>query len=313
MSIRVNTGLAAAATAALLTLSACGGSGSDSAAHSSNDMARTDMDPGAAAPEAPALTPVEDNSYTAERAGGAAADETNTKADAPTVAVISTGQVSLEADDVTKARREVQQVIDTYLGTISEEEATTNDGGVAESTRIVIRVPSKHFTKAMTDLEGVADLRSSTSSAEDVTTKVIDNDVRLRAQEKSLERIEALLASAKNLNEVIAIESQLARRQADYDSLKSTQAWLKDQTTLSTITLNIQLTEDHPKKDKAETGFIGGLDRGWDGLVAALVGLGTLLGLVLPFAAVGALLGAPLWLALRGVRRRRTVAGPDEE
>jgi hypothetical protein len=303
MSIRVNTGLAAAATAALLTLSACGGSGSDSVARSSADMAQTDMNGIEHAPEAPAPAGA-DNAYDASTVAEGSAKETNTKADAPTVAVISTGQVSLVADDVTKARREVQQVIDTYLGTISEEEATTNDDGVAESTRIVIRVPSKHFAKAMTDLEGVADLRSSTSNAEDVTTKVIDNDVRLRAQEKSLERIEALLASAKNLNEVIAIESQLARRQADYDSLKSTQAWLKDQTTLSTITLNIQLTEDHPKKDKAETGFIGGLDRGWGGLVAALVGLGTLLGLVLPFAALIALLGVPLWLLLRGVRRR---------
>ena len=234
-----------------------------------------------------------------------AADPDSKKVDAATVAVISTGQVALEASDVAKARREVQLVIDTYLGTISEEETTTSEDGVPEATRLVIRVPSKSFAKAMKDLEEVADLRSSTSSSEDVTTQVIDNEVRLRAQEKSLERIEALLAKAVNLNEVISIESQLARRQADFDSLKSTQAWLKNQTTLSTITLNIQLADETPEEDDA-TGFLGGLDRGWDGLMAALVGLGTLLGLVLPFAALLVLLGVPLWLVLRGVRRRPT-------
>jgi len=245
----------------------------------------------------------------ASRAAGATGDDADAKADAPTVAVVSTGQVALEAADVAKARRDVQLVIDTHLGTISQEETTTSDDGVPESTRMVIRVPSKHFAKAMNDLEQVADLRSSTSSSEDVTTKVIDNEVRLRAQEKSLERIEALLARARNLNEVIAIESQLARRQADYDSLKSTQAWLRDQTTLSTITLTIQLAEKETK-DERSTGFLGGLDRGWDGLTAALVGLCTLLGLVLPFAALLALLGVPLWLVLRGVRRRRAQATP---
>jgi hypothetical protein len=312
MSIRLKAGIAAAAAATLLTLSGCAGSGGDS--DTSHPAAATTAD------EKPADDGRGDRPETADEGydtqpgladGPAQADrdtnaDTNadTKAGAPTVAVISTGQVALEAADVAEARRDAQLVIDTYLGTISEEETTTTEDGVPEATRVVIRVPSKHFTKAIKDLEKVADLRSSTSRSEDVTTQVIDNEVRLRAQEKSLERIEALLAKAVDLNEVIAIESQLARRQADFDALKSTQAWLKSQTTLSTITLHIQLTEE-TEEDEEATGFMGGLERGWDGLVAALVGLGTLLGLLLPFAGVVALLGIPLWLALRGVRRRR--------
>jgi hypothetical protein len=307
MSIRVTTGIAAAAAAALLSLSACAGGGGQSdavsAAAPAADSASVDGGPGRSPAD------VDSDAYDT---AGALADKADVETwgagsrqvDAPTVAVISTGEVSLETRDVTKARRAAQQVIDASLGTTSEEETTTSDDGVVEATHLVIRVPSKHFAKAMTDLEKVADLRSSTSSTEDVTTKVIDNEVRVRAQEKSLERMEALLAGAKSLNEVIAIESQLARRQADLDALESTQAWLKDQTTLSTITVTIQLAEKEAT-DENGSGFIGGLARGWDGLVAALVGLGTLLGLVLPFAALAALLGVPLWFVLRGVRRRR--------
>lgn len=302
MSIRLHAGLAAASAAALLALTACAGSDGESDAASPAALSVTDRDES---------RPEDAAGYDA-LANRADVDAAEAPADAPTVAVVSTGQVVLEASDVTKARREVQLVVDTHLGTVSEEETTTSDDGVAESARVVIRVPSKHFAKAMKDLEQVADLRSSTSSSEDVTTKVIDNEVRLRAQEKSLERIEALLAKAATLNEVISIESQLARRQADYDALKSTQAWLRDQTTLSTITLNIELT-DEAEEDEEATGFLGGLERGWDGLVATMAGLGTLLGLVLPFAVVLALLGVPLWLALRGVRRRRMPVTPDAE
>lgn len=307
MSTRVNAGLAAAA-AALLSLTACAGSGGASDSAAPAPAAVSDLDRGGDQQ----LESSSEGYETASRAAASTADDAKTTADAPTVAVVSTGQVALEASDVAKARRDVQLVIDTHLGTISDEETTTSDDGAVESTRVVIRVPSKHFAKAMTDLEQIAHLRSSTSSSEDVTTKVIDNEVRLRAQEKSLERIEALLARAVNLNEVIAIESQLSRRQADYDSLKSTQAWLRDQTTLSTITLDIHLAEKESRDDQT-TGFLGGLDRGWDGLTAALLGLATLLGLTLPFAALLALLGVPLWLVLRGVRRRRAQVAPDTE
>jgi hypothetical protein len=296
MSIRVNAGIAAAAAAALLSLSSCAGTGGEPAAA---PAAMTAEDRGGDQPETTAYGDA------GRLADESAADPDGKKVDAATVAVISTGQVALEASDVAKARRDVQLVIDTYLGTISKEETTTSEDGVPEATRVVIRVPSKSFANAMKDLEEVADLRSSTSTSEDLTTQVIDNEVRLRAQEKSLERIEALLAKAVNLNEVISIESQLARRQADFDSLKSTQAWLKNQTTLSTITLNIQLADETPEEYDA-TGFRGGLERGWDGLLAALVGLGTLLGLVLPFTGLLVLLGIPLWLVLRGVRRRPT-------
>jgi Domain of unknown function (DUF4349) len=314
MSIRVNTrtGIATAAVATLLTLGACSGGDSDSASPASRvaDAGMVDRDAG----DVPAALEPGNADGTLSSEGDDVGSLVNGKdVDAPTVAVISTGHVSLESDDVAKARRDVQGIVDTYLGTISAEETVTSDDGVPEATRLVIRVPSKNFAKAMTDLEGAADLRSSTSGSEDVTTQVIDNDIRIRAQEKSLERIEALLARAVNLNEVIAIESQLARRQAEYDSLKATQAWLKNQTTLSTITLNLQLAEDEQKKDEEATGFLGGLDRGWDGMVATLVGLGTLLGLVLPFAALLALLGVPLWLALRGVRRRQPAAEPQPE
>lgn len=298
MNIRVRTGMAAAATAVLLSLTACAGGGDESAGGESLTEATVDRATPAEAPAAGA------EAYDTRVDGDMSAADS--KVDAPTVAMISTGQVTLETDDITEARRAVQQVVDTHLGTISEEEASTNEDGAASSTRLVIRVPSKRFTQAMADLEGVADLRSSTSSTEDVTTQVIDNDVRLRAQEKSLERIEALLARAESINEIMAIESQLARRQADFDALRSTQAWLKDQTSLSTITLALELADE--QEERSSDGFLSGLDRGWDGLVAALAGLATVLGLVLPFAVLAALVGVPLWWVVRGVRRRGAVA-----
>jgi len=304
--LHIRLALGTAGMAVLLATAACGSSDSDSAGGGST-----------AEREVPAAAPADgrDLDYTERDALASTVDtglKRNAEAEqsAQTVAVISTGTVSLEADDVGDARFKVQKIVSTHRGTISQEETSTGDDGKTDTSRMVLRIPSKAFNKVTQELEGVADLIESSSGSEDVTTQVIDNEVRIRAQTKSLERIEALLAQATNLREVVAIESQLTRRQADLDSLKSQQAYLADQTTLSTITVFIERTHEE-KDDKDETGFMKGLSAGWGGFVAAMVGLATVLGFLLPFALVVALFGVPVWMGLKNVRRRRPEAEPE--
>jgi phage-related minor tail protein len=157
----------------------------------------------------------------------------------------------------------------------------------------------------MDELGDVADLRSAKRTSEDVTTEVIDIGVRVRAQEKSLERVELLLARAQDLRAIIAIESQLTRRQAELDSLKAQQAYLADQTTLSTITVFLEQTEQPQREERDEAGFLSGLEGGWDALARSATVLATVIGAVLPFAVVLLLLGVPLWLLVRSLVRRR--------
>ena len=82
---------------------------------------------------------------------------------------------------------------------------------------------------------------------------MIDTGVRVRAQEASLKRVELLLAEAKSLKDIIWIESQLTNRQAELDSLKSQQTWLKDQTSLSTITVDITAKRGGGRREERTT------------------------------------------------------------
>ena len=226
-------------------------------------------------------------------------------------AVISHGTVSLVADDVAAARREVQRVVDATRGEVSEENTESDRDGDTVYARLVLRVPAAEFDDAMTALEGVAELRSSQRTAEDVTTQVIDTEARLRAQQASLERVEALLARAEQLQQIVWIESQLTQRQAELDSLRQQQAWLADQTSLSTVTVDIERTpaEKKEKQEAGGTGFLSGLSGGMRALGAATSALATITGALLPFVALVALLALPVWLVRRVVRRRRPAAG----
>ena len=219
--------------------------------------------------------------------------------------IIATGAISLTSKDVAETRREVQRIVDAQGGDVTEENTETDEDGATAYARMVIRVPSATFGTSMEALEKAGLLRSSTRGSEDVTTQVIDTGVRVRAQEESLKRVELLLAEAKSLKDVIWIESQLTSRQAELDSLKSQQSWLKDQTSLSTITVDISVHHEKAtakKKDEEPAGFLVGLRGGMAALGSVVVAAATILGALLPFAVVALVLGLPVWLVLR--RRR---------
>lgn len=299
---------APALLAVLLTTGACASSGegdsssSRSSYDSSAELSTTD--------EAPADDATE--------AGGADSDETdeatNKVADTAPQAVIHNGTVSLRSPDVEKARFDAQKVLDTYKGRIADEQTRTNRDGEMRTTRLELRVPASAFDDVMTELGDVAELAESTRSSEDVTSKMIDNNVRIRAQEKSLKRIETLLARASTVQEIVSIESELTTRQGDLDSLKRRQAYLRDQTSESTVTLFIEhdSTEKQTEKEDGHNAFVAGLIGSWNTLKGIGSGLATTVGATLPFAVVVGLLAIPALAVVRRLRSRgRTGPAPE--
>jgi hypothetical protein len=279
---------------AVLGLTACSGGGGDADESAAGG--------GVAADEA---APAEDRAD-----GDAGARNATLVADeelAPTPkAVIATGMVSLTGADAGQVRFDVGKVVDAHDGEVAEEETETDDKGNVTRSRLVVRVPVADFDAAMDELEKVARLASSTRNADDVTTEVIDTDVRIRAQSESLKRVEVLLAQAQSIRDIVAIEAQLTRRQAELDSLKARQAYLADQTSMSTITVYVERqTAAERKAEEDDTGFLAGLGDGWDGMTTFLVGLATVTGLLLPFAVLLLVLGLPTWIVVRGQLRRR--------
>ncbi|NGN94733.1 DUF4349 domain-containing protein [Nocardioides sp. KC13] len=272
----------------IFALSACGGSGGSSDASADSDMASveslTDQSAGKAAPEA---------------ADAAAPQQAVVKA-----SIISTGSVALSAKDVGKTRTQVQHVSDKYAGQVTEQETSDSDDDGPSHARMVLRIPSKSFADAMADLEDTATLVDSNTTTTDVTTQVVDTEVRVKNARASIERIRTLLSRAERIGDVISIESELARREADLNSLLAQQAALEDQTSLSPITVTIDRAGPGGSSD--DPGFLAGLGAGWDSLGASARVLAVALGAIVPWLPVVLLLAAPVWLLSR--RRRQVVA-----
>ncbi|WP_183092667.1 DUF4349 domain-containing protein [Nocardioides stalactiti] len=231
--------------------------------------------------------------------------------------IIAKGNVSLESDDVELTITKVVRITDELGGEITERETTTNDEGDLRTARLLLRIPVGGFTDAIAELEDAGDLISSNTGAEDVTTQVIDTKVRIRAQRRSLARVEALLDRAQSISDIIRIEGQLTRRQANLDSLVQRLDYLSNQTSMSTITVNVALPpkkkekEEPKEKEKEEVGFVAGLEDGWKSFKSFGTDVLTLSGRVLPFAGVLLLVGGPLLILVRRFRRPTGTTAAD--
>lgn len=293
-------GMVAAGSLLLATLVACGGGGG--------------LGEMSGAPAADSAGSAADSGVAERRSHQGSAP--NAGANRPSVqtrAVIRSGSVRIVVKDLTSARDEVEALLDRYGGFLDEEETTNDAKGRPSSSRLVLRVPEPEFGTVMTALTKVGRTQESHRSSEDVTTEVIDVDSRVATQEASLERLRDFLRKATTVDDMIRLESEIAMREAELESLKSQQAYLADQTALSTITVHLTAPPRVAPPEKSDDqGFLVGLKGGWEALTVFLLGLATLLGALLPFAVALALVGVPTWLLVRALARRRGPAGGAE-
>jgi hypothetical protein len=306
---RARTHAAAAASLALLALAGCSSGGSDESGGGSADTALE-----APAPAAPADDAKSGGEQRDPLSNGSVdgSDGKAGRAPVQTRAIIATGTVTIVDDDLGEVRNNIDRLLGRYGGYVSDEATFNTADGTTSGSRLTLRVPFGHFSAVMDAFKTFTKVREAHTNAEDVTTEVIDVDSRVRTQELSLRRLGTFLRRTQDIDAMIRLESEIAEREAQLESLKAQQKYLSDQTSLGTITVSMQTPDAKPKKDDPlqGAGFFNGLDDGWNAMKDALLVAATVVGAVLPFGIVGALVGVPLWVVLRR-RRRLAPVQPD--
>jgi hypothetical protein len=217
--------------------------------------------------------------------------------------IIRTATVSVQVKDVAKALDAARTAAVDAGGYVGDE-TTTRDEEDAEHTEVVLRVPVERYDAVLADLQGTGKLLERTSKAEDVTDQVVDVASRVQSQRASVARVRELMGRARSLSDVVSLEGELSRRQADLESLLAQQASLKDRTSLATITLTLSQTPPKaPEKADDDPGVLDALSGGWDAFVTALRWIVMVLAAILPFLLAAAVLAIVWW---RLVRPRRT-------
>lgn len=216
--------------------------------------------------------------------------------------IVRTGDLSVEVDDVTAAANRITAVVDAAGGNIGLDQryGEAEDG----SADLVVRVPPERFDDLLETISDLGEELSRSVSAQDVSTAVADVDARVESLRNSVDRLLALAAQAVSVSDLITIEAELSNRQAELESLQAQQRELSDQVSLATLSVALTASSD---ADTDDTGFLASLGDGWNALLDTGRGLLSLVGLLLPWLALLAVLALPLWFV---VRRRRSAARP---
>ncbi|MEU5219897.1 DUF4349 domain-containing protein [Streptomyces sp. NPDC020807] len=218
--------------------------------------------------------------------------------------VIRTASLTVEVEDATKALVTARRVAAGAGGRV-ENESTERLDDTYVMSRVVLRVPQEQYDAVLVELAGTGRLLNRKADAKDVTEQVVDVESRIATQRASVARVRALMDKAEKLADVVTLEGELSRRQADLESLLAQQASLKDRTTLATITLELTEKEkpEAAKDPEDERPGVGdALSGGWNALVDAVAWIVVVLAALAPWLAVA--LGAFL-LWRRFVRPRR--------
>lgn len=221
--------------------------------------------------------------------------------------IIKNAFITVETKDVDRARNEAVALAKAAGGDVASEERSGGEGGRSATLRL--RVPPEDFDQLVTDIGKLGKVLTTKTETEDVTGQVADIEGRIEAAQDSARQIRKLVSRATAITDIVALEREYQARDAEIQSMSAQLASLKDRAGRSTVTVTLaEPASDVVDDDDREfTGFTGGLKSGWNAFVTAVTVLLTVLGAILPFAAV-ALVGLAIWLPIR--RRRVHVPTP---
>src|SRR5690606_6600983 len=241
-----------------LLLAACGGG--------SYDAERPAM--------APEPAPVEDAAAGRTPATEVSAQDVAPDAAAAEPLLIRRSTLRLRVDDYAEAQAEVAALADRFGAYVGGEQEHRSPGRI-ENT-LTLRVEAAQFEPLMEALLAVGrEVDFRTVEVEDVTRQYVDLEARLRARRAVAERLTELLARADTVEEILAVQTQLAQVQEEIESAEGQLRYLRNQVALSTITLTIF--------EESATGVASGspfftrigdaFAVGWEGVQELAVGL----------------------------------------
>jgi hypothetical protein len=218
--------------------------------------------------------------------------------------VVKTGSLALRVE-----RGQVQATVTKLVA------LTTSMGGYVSQSRtdsvlgaptgeLTLRIPAARFDAAVTAAERYGRVESLTTSAHDVTGKVVDLGARVAALQKTRSTYLTILGRATTIGATLEVQQRVDDVQQQIEEIQGELKLLRNQSADGTLTVDVAQVgatvvaqpHHHGGLGAAWHTSISRFNRGFDSIVSAL---GPLLLVILVLAVLAGIAG----LGYRGVRR----------
>ena len=152
------------------------------------------------------------------------------------------GYLQLYTADYEGAEEKILAVAESYGGFLQESSISYGDPGDRPTGTYLLRIPGERFQEAMVELSKAGTLAGSSQSVENITAIYEDVNARLDALEIQEEQLKGYLRKAGSIEELLAVEKELARIRTEMDqALSQLKNWDRE---LAYATIQVSLTED---------------------------------------------------------------------
>ena len=220
--------------------------------------------------------------------------------------IIRSADMGIIVTDTEEAMRTVADMVNENGGWVVNSNVYQYDEN-AMTGNMSVRVPAAGFDSFIEAISGLAvEVTRISTSGQDVTEEYVDLDARLGNLEATADRLRTFMDEARNVEDALAVSSELSRVEGEIEALKGRMKYLKESSAFSSV--NIDFTPDILAQPLEVGGWQpqGVVRSAIESLIGALQTLADILIwfaiFVLPLLLV---IGVPAFLLIRWFRRRR--------
>ncbi|MBR3742184.1 MAG: DUF4349 domain-containing protein [Clostridia bacterium] len=115
--------------------------------------------------------------------------------------------------------------------------------GQIRSASLTLRIPSQRLDAFLTGAQGIGTITGMTQEMEDVSDSYYDTQTRLETQREKLKRLQAMIAQAEDVSDLIEIESAIADTQYYIDRYTGTLKSYDSRVDYSTVRVTVRETK----------------------------------------------------------------------
>jgi hypothetical protein len=193
--------------------------------------------------------------------------------------IIKNASVNLEVKDYNSFYASLREKVRNLGGYIAQEEQ--NQSTYKIENTMSIKVPVDQFDNAVVELTANAEkINEKKITSLDVTSEVVDTKARMEAKKKTRQRYMDLLGQAKNMEEILNVQSEINGIQEEIESAEGRVEYLTHSAVFSTINLTyyqvLNSSAQEPGKPSFGQKIVAGLATGWELLSGLFIGLITI-------------------------------------
>lgn len=184
--------------------------------------------------------------------------------------VIKKGEIKFQSHSIQETTKFITDNVKNLQGYISSDNVYNSEDRITQ--RIEIRIPASSFDDLLSRISAsIKNIEYKNVQLEDVTEEYIDVESRIKTKKELEDRYTELLSKAKTVQEILSIEKELGTLRSDIESIEGRLKYLKDQVSLSTLTVEYyQLTSTTLNfSSKLGQAFI----TGWKFLLSFIIGV----------------------------------------